>query len=316
MRYLDLKLGYHCNNNCVHCIIVDQRRGALEKRGNETRTYSEIVEKLNIAKNEGYNTVVFTGGEPTIRKDFISLLEYASKIGMSISVQSNGRRFSDAEFAKIASKYIDNVIIALHGDKEELHDKITQVRGSFKETVEGIKNLGRYNIKVSIKMVLSKINYQHMLGTVKLAEKLKCLYINIAFPHANENMLKQYNQLVPTYSEISQYVIDVVEYVKEFSNIRCEFETLLSCTLNQDIPLEYFADFKMYKVDTKLLQLDSDEIKWSEVRKTIKKKMSNCSSCIYNEFCEGTWMEYVKLKGETEFIPIIEYKGKNNDGKK
>ena len=24
MRYLDLKLGYHCNNNCVHCIIVDQ----------------------------------------------------------------------------------------------------------------------------------------------------------------------------------------------------------------------------------------------------------------------------------------------------
>lgn len=303
MGYADIKLGYACNNKCVHCVIVDQRKKANDIRGNANRTTEESKSEILDSANNGFTSIVLTGGEPTIRKDFEELLQYAKSLGLNISVQTNGRRFCDLEFAKRVVPYVENVVIAVHGPSAAVHDKVTLVDGSFDETIEGIKNLVFLNAKVAIKMVLSTINAHSIVDTVKLMEELRAIYMNIAFPHACEELLYKYEELVPYYKDLREEVESSIDYIKE-KNLNVEFETILPCALNRKDGLKYFSDFKYYKMDTELKQLDTDTIEWNKIRKTIKRKTSRCNECIYNSICEGYWMEYISIRGDKEFSPI------------
>ena len=141
MRYADIKLGYTCNNNCIHCVIANNRKSALAVRGNVDRTTKEYMSELVDSRRRGVNYVTFTGGEPTIRKDILELVKFATKIGLRVSIQSNGRMFNYYKFAEELSKYDINFVIAVHSHTPEIHDSITRAKGSFKQTMNGIKNL-------------------------------------------------------------------------------------------------------------------------------------------------------------------------------
>ena len=50
----------------------------------------------------------------------------------------------------------------LYGANSEIHDKITRSKNSFKQTLEGIKNLLQENIKVELRIPVNKINYENL----------------------------------------------------------------------------------------------------------------------------------------------------------
>ncbi|MCD7819715.1 MAG: radical SAM protein, partial [Lachnospiraceae bacterium] len=96
----DIKVGYACNNKCIHCVIANQKIAAQKKYSYINRTTKECLQIIQDSKDNGYNDIVITGGEPTIRKDFFEILEFAKSLGMSIYLQTNGRMFMNEEFAK------------------------------------------------------------------------------------------------------------------------------------------------------------------------------------------------------------------------
>ena len=92
-KRLDLKVGYTCNNNCRFCVVADKRKfGDL--------TTKELKKQME----EGRKTcedIVFTGGEPTIRKDIFELVRYAKKLKFdTIQIQTNGRMFASKKFCE------------------------------------------------------------------------------------------------------------------------------------------------------------------------------------------------------------------------
>ena len=52
----------------------------------------------------------------------------------------------------------DNSIVAIpiHGSNAQINDMITQSKGSFAQTVKGIKQLLKANIRVELRIVVSK----------------------------------------------------------------------------------------------------------------------------------------------------------------
>lgn len=299
MKYADIKLGYACNNHCIHCVIQNQKQRAEEVRGTSTRQTEESKQEILKSYHTGCKAIVVTGGEPTIRSDFGEIIKYIKSLGILVSVQSNGRRFSDKMFVEETAKYIDVCVIALHGSTEFIHDRITQVPGSFRETVEGIRNLKAKNIKIFGKIVLSKLNYADLLNIVKLFAELDILNINIAFPHACENVLAHYDEVVPRYDVIQEHIESCIQY-SESMNINLDLETILPCALSKHYPIKYFSDLKN-DLDVELKQIDSNTINWNEMRKTNKRKLQICNACEYNSICEGYWLEYILLRGEEEF---------------
>lgn len=305
VKYLDIKLGYECNNNCRHCVIALQREKTIDIRGNYNRYTNECCDEILKSKNKGYNSVVITGGEPLIRNDILEILKYAKDIGLKIFMQSNGRLLNDNSFALNVNSYVDAYTIALHGSCSFIHDKITEAEESFNETVAGLRNLVDLNAKIFIKTVISNYNYTDLLNIIKLIDRLGIKKINLAFPHANGNAAKYFKEVVPTYHKIKSYIEECIIYCKN-NNIDLELESILPCALDKTFDLKYFADLKQYKYECELKQLDSEELDWNIIRKEIKRKNKICNKCILSNRCEGYWMEYVEIHGFDEFQPITE----------
>jgi len=303
MRYSDIKVGYDCNNHCIHCIIANQRMNAMEKRGDENRSTDECCAEIRDSAENGYDSIIITGGEPTIRDDFLEILQYAKGLGLGISVQTNGRRLADPDFAANAAKYVDNFIVALHGSNPACHDHITRAKNSFAETVEGLKNIALLEKTLVIKVVMTKFNEQDLPDILRLVNGLGIQTVNIAFPHACEEMVKHYEQVVPMYADVRASVDECIRYAQE-SGMSLEFESVLPCALTTRHDVRFFSDFQYMDVESEVKQLDNATLQWNRARKRLKRKMEKCSLCTYNSLCEGYWMEYVILRGESEFVPI------------
>lgn len=156
-----LFLTNNCNNACIIC--------SQPPRIADDRTYfyhlnSNIIELMTSIPN----TIGITGGEPTLLDyDLISLLKKISTKfpHTNIQILSNGRKFSDLKYTKSFSQIkMDNIIVCipLHSDYYSDHDKISGIIGSFNETLKGLYNLFRCNIKVEIRIVINKLNFRRL----------------------------------------------------------------------------------------------------------------------------------------------------------
>ncbi len=162
-----------CNNDCLFCKIDKKRNSSI----------FQIRKQIENFSNK--KRIVFTGAEPTIRKDIFDLLSLVKKKKVNIiQLNTNGRLLADEIFAKKIIKAGANYFkIPLHSFDAQLHDKITQKENSFEETIKGIKNLIKLKQKdnIVLSVVLSKLNYRDLIETLKLAKQigLKKAQLNI-----------------------------------------------------------------------------------------------------------------------------------------
>lgn len=156
-----LFLTNKCNSNCLFCPDSD------ELRKNTTEYTEDNIELIKLLP-KNIKHIGITGGEPTILKDdFFRILEEC-KINLpntDYTVISNGRMFFYKDFCekykKVHPLHIKTAI-ALHSYNEVDHDKITRVKGSFKQTFLGIKNLLFLKERIELRIVLNKLNYKDL----------------------------------------------------------------------------------------------------------------------------------------------------------
>jgi radical SAM protein with 4Fe4S-binding SPASM domain len=86
---------------------------------------------------------------------------------------TNGRRLKDKNYVKALEKAgLDFVQVTLESHKAEIHDLMTASKGSWKETVAGIKNIIPTHIYATTNTTLSKHNADSFLETVDFIKKL------------------------------------------------------------------------------------------------------------------------------------------------
>jgi len=303
MKNLDLKLGYSCNNNCIHCVITDYKKELIRNKISLDLTTDEILKRIN----ENYNSIVITGGEPTIRKDFLEILEKAKEHSNIVLLQTNGRKFSQKEFIEKIKNISFIPVIALHSYNEEIHDKITRVKGSYKETIEGIKNLVKNNYNVYIKLVISNLNKNDLFETYKLVKNLGAKNLEIAFPHALGNARINWDLVVPRYYELKKEIRKIIEDSKK-TNFKVSFEAFPMCILGKGNEI-FSSDVKeFYRIQKKIKSIfqpvNKEKKNWDLLKAENRKKFIKCKSCIYDFICFGPWKEYVEKYGDEEFKPL------------
>lgn len=202
---MKIYLAGKCNNRCLFCTIYNAQ---------ET-PYNLIMEQMEGFDSYRDNRIVFTGSEPTVRQDIFDLLISAKKARAEIiQLNTNGRMFSNLKFTqKIIASGANFFKVSLHGDSPELHDYITQVRGCFKETISGIRNLTRLGQKeaIVISTVVNSLNYSHLYKILQVVKKLQVKKIQL-------NIVRtQISQLLGSLDEIAkritslrdQYLFDI-----------------------------------------------------------------------------------------------------------
>jgi radical SAM protein with 4Fe4S-binding SPASM domain len=163
---MDLALTFRCQNDCVHCYAG----GPHETPELNTEQWKQVIDRV---RDIGVFTVTFTGGEPTLREDLTELVLYAQNKGMVTGLITNGRKLKDKEYVeKLEKAGLDFVQITLESHKPLIHDSMTNAKGSWKETLAGIRNAVQSQLYVSTNTTLSKQNAPTFLDTVDFIKSL------------------------------------------------------------------------------------------------------------------------------------------------
>lgn len=154
-----------CNSYCLMC-------SQPPKSVDDSWLVDEILDCIPLIDSDA-REIGITGGEPTLLGQ--RLIDVVRKMRShlprtSLHILSNGRRFSDQDFAAsfAAVDHPDLMIgIPLYSDISTIHDYVVQADGAYDETVRGILNLKRLRQKVEIRVVIHKQTYKRL---PKLAE--------------------------------------------------------------------------------------------------------------------------------------------------
>lgn len=309
---LDIKVGYRCNNKCVHCVVDPVRQNIKGSNECEDLTTKEVLAKIDDAVEKGFNTVVLTGGEITIRKDFQDIVNYTVKKGLKAYIQTNARKLSQKSLCNFMTDLPGLLfIVALHAPVAETHDAITQEKGSFQETVEAISNLREINKEIALKIVISKLNHQQLFDTVLFAKELGVSECCIAFPHALDFPEEVFEQVVPRYDSLREQLNLIADF-SEKDGLRVSFETIPYCICpDSEAFWRRNCDLLSKAWEYPSPEKNSSEntlFDWEELRPKMKTKGTECQKCVFTLLCEGPWREYVQNFGFTEFSPVKEDK--------
>ncbi|RLD64331.1 MAG: hypothetical protein DRJ01_01035 [Bacteroidetes bacterium] len=297
----DLKVGFSCNNKCIHCVITDK----IYCGNSTTQEIFDIIDN-NVRQGE---EVVITGGEPTIRNDFIDISKYIKKkINGKIILQTNGRKLSDEKLAKESLKYIDVYLIAVHSHNSIIHNMIAGHQDAYTQTINGIKNIIKYrkeNTEVISQTVISKLNINGLIKTYDMIFDLGIRDMNLTFPHPNGDALKNFNAVVPKYENIKEDIHKVLKKYSRFINT----EAIPLCYLHpyenkvfysESIRINQLSEARGFDSSIEGIVQDYNSLISNEYRKP-----KSCTSCIYNNQCLGVWKEYYEhYKNELDLYPI------------
>ena len=298
MKRLDLKVGFQCNNRCIFCVQGDKRFTCKNKTDKEIRS---ILNKMS----KDHDEVVFTGGEPTVRKELLDWVNYAREIGYTnIQIQTNGRMFSYIGFCQALIKAgVTEFSPALHGSSAKVHDSLTQAPGSFAQTTQGIRNLIKLGQHVITNSVITKGNYKDIPKLAQLLVDLKVDQFQFAFIHINEIIANDSNltkTIVPRYKEAIPYVKKGLDIAAK-AGISAMVEATPYCFMKgyeKFVSEQYIPAASVF--DDVAVTMDYGAYRKNEG----KSKGPLCSSCKMNKICEGPWKEYPQIFGWSEFIPI------------
>lgn len=292
---LFLKLGYECNNNCIFCVTGD----------NHPRKFIDfnIIEETLRKNSKKYDSLVLTGGEPTIRKDFFDILELAYRLGYSMLLQTNARMFSYEQFCDKIKGYNLKFSINVNAPCAEVHDETTCVAGSFEQTIKGIKNLQDCGFDILGKVMLTCINYKHVLETVKFMAELGIIEIWIVFLTPSGSAKINFNDVIPRYSEVMPFVNQALSWAKKSSNIKMGLEGFPYCCIDLEFR-QLVTEENLNKDSLQGIYAGDDSYEYNCKHDRVfsqKQKFDVCSECRYNNKCEGVYKEYVKNNGKGEF---------------
>jgi His-Xaa-Ser system radical SAM maturase HxsC len=165
---------HRCNSNCLMCSQPPQDRddadASLERN-------LELIRLIDSPPNR----LVITGGEPTLLGDrlFTIIGALRDKFPKTyLHMLTNGRIFAWPYFtSQLADLKHPNLVlgIPLYSDDSTIHDYVVQAKDAFDQTVLGLHQLGRYGVRVEIRVVL------HAVTIPRLAQLAEYVYRNLTF---------------------------------------------------------------------------------------------------------------------------------------
>ncbi len=147
-----------CNKSCAYCDIRNIKAKELD-----TEHVLALAAELS---RLGTKIIHFTGGEPLLREDIGTIIDYCSKMGMSTSINSNGS-LVEQRIKELGNLHLMG--LSLDGP-EEVHDSI-RGKGSYKEVITALTLLKQQGIRLRLLAVLSKSNLQCIDFLLEKAEE-------------------------------------------------------------------------------------------------------------------------------------------------
>ncbi|MFW5920807.1 MAG: radical SAM protein [Polyangiales bacterium] len=145
-----IEIADRCNEVCVHCYQIQGQKGEMT-----TEQLEGVIDEL---ADMGVVFLTISGGEATLRNDFLHIVEHARKRKFAVKLYTNGLRMTRELARSLAELAVQEVQISLYSHRAEMHDWVTRVPGSWEKTVAGIRYLREEGVAVVVKSPLMSFN--------------------------------------------------------------------------------------------------------------------------------------------------------------
>ena len=163
-----------CNLKCVHCYAH-----ATDGSSTDELSTAEGRRMIDDLAAFGVPVLLFSGGEPLVRKDMPELAAYAVEKGMRAVISTNGTLIDRKTAQTLKQIGLSYVGISLDG-MEPVNDHFRGVKGAFSKAMQGIRNSQEAGIKVGLRFTINKRNVQEIPGIFDLLEEMEiprvCFY--------------------------------------------------------------------------------------------------------------------------------------------
>lgn len=271
-----------CNSNCIMCPSPDVSR----QKGGSTSVDTLIEIAKHIPTDTPHLTI--TGGEPfMIGKDIFRFIAYLrDKFEYTeFLFLTNGRIFALESYVQ---RFVETVpassivAIPIHGSREKIHDSITQTRGSFEQTIRGIKNLLKAGIHIELRIVVSKMNENDICNIARLiCDELSGIdYVSIMAMEMTGSARINVEKVWITYREAAKKIEEAVMLLLE-NEIDVKLYNFPLCTVKREF----------WTLCEK--SISPDKVRYAEI----------CDTCKLKKACGGLFSGTISMeKGELRAI--------------
>lgn len=200
--YVSVLPDLACNNDCIFCY-----ENYHEKNPRGLAPPSEVVaETLKLAGENGWDRACISGGEPTLYSGLSEVVVQLKEHGLHVALLTNGRLLRQKKrVEELIAAGVDAFHIPVHSDSEEIHDATTRVKGSFRETITGIRNLrdasSGESFGLSFVHVLQKLNFQRLKEFANFITEFCPDYVLLSYCIVNLDSPRDHLDLLATYDQ-------------------------------------------------------------------------------------------------------------------
>lgn len=144
-----------CNLRCPYCYASSEKclPGEL--------TTDEAIDLVSQSADIGAETIIFTGGEPMLRKDLFTVVEHAKSLGLRANMVTNATLIRNQQIAERIAELFTTVTVSVDGATAETHDR-TRGRGSFEKTRRALGFLNAAGVRPNINHVITSDNVENI----------------------------------------------------------------------------------------------------------------------------------------------------------
>ena len=266
-----------CDNKCVFCCDSDS---------------SQYSNGLSIKPSSLSNgKILLCCGEPTSIKDILNTVKGLKNKYATVAISTNGKKLADLKFLQaLISAGANELFFSIHGHKAAVHDSVTGVKGSFAQSVKGLRNALKLQhekggFEVAVNAVITIKNLPHLKAYLDFLYKLGIRTVNFDLPVPLGIAAKSYRRIMPQFSNA---VLHISKSVESFAikGLKIFVSNLPLCVFNRIKGMDY-------------------SLILNESREFVPLRCSeggiNCSDCVNDKVCIGALKKYIDIYGDREF---------------
>lgn len=157
-----------CNFNCKMC-YVHLSKDEADKRGKEL-TADQWLDIAETARSKGMIFLLLTGGEPLVRQDFEYLYLELKKMGLMVSINTNGSLIDGDMFEFFKKNPPMRFNISLYGTSDDTYERLCGNR-QYDKVISNIKRIREEGMAIKLNVSFSPSNVCDMEGIRRVSEE-------------------------------------------------------------------------------------------------------------------------------------------------
>lgn len=258
---------------------------------------AEVLRWLQLGRRQGARHLWLSGGEPTLRKDFLQTLRAARHLGYErLKVQTNGMLFAYPGFAQRAVLAgMNEVNLLLKSLDPKVHDGLNRTPGSHALLHKGLDCLqeGAPQVRIEGDILMTQRNVGELPGLVRYYAGRGVQHFNFWLFSLVDQGDGDLRRLVPPLAQAVPLMVEALAIARSLGATACSLNTP-HCTLPP-----HAWELLFDAAGMQLLVVNPGGHAFALETSTIEQGVfvDACSACAVRPHCHGMRADYLEVHG-------------------